>query len=662
MFIRRKSIDKILRPMKRTYITHVTRDYLEVALNLAKSIRLFSKIPMIVYCVNLEGEDQNKFLGIEDIYIRNIELDISEGTENDYSIEESGNFYINRGSSRIYKILSAKTIAMEMALREGWEDVCYLDSDCLATPLVDELFEWSSTIKDYPIATEGIHDYMIILKDGVQMGNPFEGTWPAADNTKCLEWPLMSFLGVSPHERGRYRTTGIMLMNQNCLSFIKTWRELCFILPKLVNLEKYAPYHEETVYNVLSWKKSNEGFPLCYINLVEGLETVKHAYSEESKAGDLRWDDTDHSKRFYAIPGDKKHIKVLHGEKRKSEVEKILDFLLDLEKKETPKVLIQIDTYPDTRDKIEITKLCIKSLKPLGYPILISSHIEIPEELKEMCEYSYSDGLNILLEPKGDVNYFNYYNQDFHMSFKIEDIDSHSPSVITSWINGSKFSKENGFDYFLKVEYDFVLDPDYETKLKDSINNSLGKMGFVLLSDDYIVPKCIFIKSGEVEKIFSNGIRNPEDYFKMCRSMEVPPGTMRMAGTVKYYALKKYLDQINKYPSENENYFKCTVPEELQRSFPGFFSPLLGSDDSLYLCSYGMTSNKLIRYDLYESGKKIKSGEVNLSNGVFSYSKVDFIGKNYTLVWWIDDEEKEISFTDSDISDEKYGKMNFNIQ
>ena len=75
-----------------------------------------------------------------------------------------------------------------------------------------------------------------------------------------------------------------------------------------------------------------------------------------------------------------------------------------------------------------------------------------------------------------------------------------------------------------------------------------------------------------------------------------------------------------------------------------------------------MTSNKLIRYDLYESGEKIKSGEVNLSNGVFSYSKVDFIGKNYTLVWWIDDEEKEISFTDSDISDEKYGKINFNIQ
>lgn len=316
--------------MKRSYITHVTTDYLEVALNLAKSVRLFSKIPLLVYCINLKEEDRKKFSGIENVDTRNIELDIEEAQSSDYSGSESGNFYVNRGSSRIYKILCAKTIAMEMALEEEWEEVCYLDSDCLATPLVDELFEWSDIIEDYPIATEGIHDYMIILKDGVQMGNPFEGTWPAADNTKCLEWPLMSFLEVSPHERGRYRTTGIMLMNQNCLPFIKTWRELCFILPKLVNLEKYAPYHEETIYNVLSWKKTNRGFPLCYVNLGDGLETVKYTYSSSSDAGESSWSDEDHSQRFYMIPDDKRNIKVLHGEKRTSEVELILKYLKNI--------------------------------------------------------------------------------------------------------------------------------------------------------------------------------------------------------------------------------------------------------------------------------------------------------------------------------------------
>ena len=317
--------------MKKTYITHVTRDYLEVALNLSKSVSLFSDLPLLVYCINLQEEDKQRFNEYENIQLRNIDLDISERTSEDYTEVDSGNFYVNRYSARIYSILCAKTIAMEMALEEGWEEVCYLDSDCLATPLVDELFNWNSTITDYPIATEGIHEYMIWIENGVQLGNPFSGgSWPVADNKLCLEWPLMSFLEVGENQRGAYRTTGIMLMNQRCLPFIKTWRELCFILPKLVNIRKYATYHEETVYNVLSWKKTNEGFPLCYVNLGEGFETVKHFYSEEAVEGKSRWSDTDASQNFYRIPDDKRNTKVLHGEKRTSEVDLILDYLVEL--------------------------------------------------------------------------------------------------------------------------------------------------------------------------------------------------------------------------------------------------------------------------------------------------------------------------------------------
>jgi hypothetical protein len=120
-------------------------------------------------------------------------------------------------------------------------------------------------------------------------------------------------------------------MNQECLPFIKTWKELCFLLPKLVDTRYYAPYHEETVYNVLSWKKENKGLPLCYINLGEGLETVQHFYSDSAKEGDFRWSDTDTSQNFYRIPDSKKLVKVLHGEKRESEVNLILDHIKTLQ-------------------------------------------------------------------------------------------------------------------------------------------------------------------------------------------------------------------------------------------------------------------------------------------------------------------------------------------
>ena len=43
--------------MKKTYITHVTRDYL----------------PLLVYCINLQEEDKQRFNEYENIQLRNME-------------------------------------------------------------------------------------------------------------------------------------------------------------------------------------------------------------------------------------------------------------------------------------------------------------------------------------------------------------------------------------------------------------------------------------------------------------------------------------------------------------------------------------------------------------------------------------------------------------
>jgi hypothetical protein len=315
---------------ERAYITHATENYLEVVLNLAKSLLLFSEIPLIVYFIDSDGEKiENAVREFTNIKVRHINLNLEKTSSRDYLFSENGNYYAERLNPKIYNILCGKTIAMEMALEEGWKEVCYLDSDCLATPLVDEIFEWTNLITDYPLATHGIHEYMIVIENGKQIGNPFEFSWPIPDHKLCLEWPLMSFLEISPERRGTYRTTNVMIANQNCKNFVTTWKDLCYLLPRLVDTNRYAPYHEETVYNVLSWKKTNSGIPLCYINLGEGIETVKHFYSEEAKEGTLRWSDTDYSQNFYRVPEDKRDTKVLHGEKRSSETNLILKYLKD---------------------------------------------------------------------------------------------------------------------------------------------------------------------------------------------------------------------------------------------------------------------------------------------------------------------------------------------
>jgi hypothetical protein len=194
----------------------------------------------------------------------------------------------------------------------------------------------------------------------------------------------MSFLEVGENERGSYRTTGIMLMNQKCLPFIKIWRELCFILPKLVNIKKYATYHEETIYNVLSWKKTNQGFPLCYINLGEGFETVKHFYSDESTE-DLS-SNVDISQNFYKIPDNKRDIKVLHGEKRTSEVNLILDYLLKLKKKDTKSLNVLLTTIGRDELKSRMLPSLVNQLNSNDYLTIVSddNHQQVRDAINSL--------------------------------------------------------------------------------------------------------------------------------------------------------------------------------------------------------------------------------------------------------------------------------------
>lgn len=417
----------------RVYITHVTKDYLSIAINLSKSLSLFSKLPLIVYCVNLEDSDKKYFDLYPNVQLRNINLDVNSNST-DYIKNESGNFYINRKSPRIYKILSAKTIAMEMALEEGYQEVCYLDSDCLATPNVDELFEWMSEITDFPIATEGIHEYMVVIENGKQRGNPFEFSWPNADNKFSLEWPLMEFLGIEPDRRVRYRTTGIMLMNQDCLPFIKEWKELCFLLPEIVDVTYFAPFHEETVYNVLCCKKKPSGFPLCYIN-IDGLETVKHFYSYNSIEGELRWSDNEYEKNFYKIPIEKRYVKVLHGEKRTYEIDKILNFFNN----KMIKFIQPNDENPFGKIEVRISEKLLNFREPYTFQCINT----IDNKIKWQCNNMYLNWWASYVEPCNSISKLidSENNIIEQWEWSTEEHGDYSHRMFLEWSKNNKGSK-----------------------------------------------------------------------------------------------------------------------------------------------------------------------------------------------------------------------------
>ncbi len=94
--------------MKRVYITHITPNYIDLAINLTRSIRNFSDIPVLIYCINPDSIENMRrtYSHIDGLDFRKISLNIEE---NDYYLDNSADldkYGENRKSARFIKIIS----------------------------------------------------------------------------------------------------------------------------------------------------------------------------------------------------------------------------------------------------------------------------------------------------------------------------------------------------------------------------------------------------------------------------------------------------------------------------------------------------------------------------------------------------------------------------
>ncbi|NBP56630.1 hypothetical protein EBU71_08885 [bacterium] len=322
------------------------------------------------------------------------------------------------------------------------------------------------------------------------------------------------------------------------------------------------------------------------------------------------------------------------------------------------KILIQIDTFPNTQDKLEITRLCIEKIKLLGYPILLTSHMYIPKSLTNMVDYWFSDSLNIILPDTGDVSFFETYLGDLSFKFKIENIDKHSSAVITSWMNGIDYAKRHGWDYLLKLEYDAVLTDKGLATLLYEIENIGEKQGFFLVSGNYTSQKFIY---GKVDLLFSKVYRKVEsakEYLDWIDEYNIPSGLRRMAPVFTTYLVSKYSDFFKEIESSGDDgYFEVKVPESFRNAFPGFLQPLTGSDGRFYLCSWGMCGDWKCPYEIVtQGGNLISQGSVSMFSGNWSYTPVDITSDD---TYYLKSEVNDLEFTLSDLREKKFGEVIF---
>jgi hypothetical protein len=286
---------------KRAFITFVNEKYVPLVDRLIESIRLFSKYKIIVYSYNFEyNSDKANVINIKinDELLHDPKFEM---------VDENFLGIVDRSDFNTYYTLSRKPYVIYHALQNGLEEGIFLDADGLVKENIDDSFNHLDECGDYPLIGKGLFEYMTLYGKG----NPWVGD--------ALEMPLMNLLGVNERSM-HYVQTNFILFNKNCVDFFKE----CVVVSNNKNILQhnllYAPYHDETIINVLLWKKNAKtSLPLTHYNL-SNFQSMIHFY--ETLETDCYVNDSD----WHFIPKNKDDIKFFHGCKSIHDLDECLNY------------------------------------------------------------------------------------------------------------------------------------------------------------------------------------------------------------------------------------------------------------------------------------------------------------------------------------------------
>lgn len=279
----------------RVYVLYANESYIPVVKSCVESIKQFSNLPVYVYLLNT----------YEDIPGANVI------TWNCPLPKIPINTYINRSDKDVYRLLIERPAIVKDALLNYAHSVAYIDSDTVATKHIDKIFDMYPKM-NYPYFVEGIYDYLHINGRG--------GADTREDMSTTLEAPACELFGVNQYIRQRYRQTGYFVANHYCFDFLDEWYWMCKHPKVLENHEWYAPYHEETIVNVLLWKWNVlDGLPYIYTNA--SIDRLGYIYNNRQ----YEWGE--HHGDWFRLPENESHLLFLHGEKNPAIMHQMIKFL-----------------------------------------------------------------------------------------------------------------------------------------------------------------------------------------------------------------------------------------------------------------------------------------------------------------------------------------------
>jgi FkbM family methyltransferase len=302
---------------KRAYVTLTNDYYLPITERLVKSLQKNSNYPIIVYSINCDVNFSSP-----NMFARRIDSDFNttarfdaldkvishrQGETVEVILPTDSMGIVNRNDLGTYIMLSRKPFALLDAINNGVEEAIFLDADGIAKENIDTGFDYLTQCETYPLVGKGLFEYMML--NGI--GDPAVGP--------TLEQPLMDLLGVT-HRTMYYVSTNFILFTSKMKPFIQEWATLADHPAILKNNLKYAPYHDETLMNVLLWKyNASKQLPRVHYNLTD-FQSALEFYTTNKRDGYTSSD-------WHYIPADINDIKFFHGCKSPTEIDKTIEFI-----------------------------------------------------------------------------------------------------------------------------------------------------------------------------------------------------------------------------------------------------------------------------------------------------------------------------------------------
>ena len=140
------------------------------------------------------------------------------------------------------------------------------------------------------------------------------------------------------------------------------------------------------------------------------------------------------------------------------DVLKIIELTMPEEKRINDKDIIIIGTYPNLEKRVQLTKDCINSLKPLGRKIMLVSHYPVDVQIQQMVDYYVYDGENILTHHSYYTRFYSHQS-DFDVEININGLKNTNQSltVLMNMFTAVKAAKEYGFLNAFYITYDVIV-------------------------------------------------------------------------------------------------------------------------------------------------------------------------------------------------------------